>query len=141
MCKLAGRRRAEVVRKLDLNVEKRHSRHGQRAEFHNEGMQHRGASLLVSASARALSISLFGSGPIREPGRRPCSAGGLMAPLVLLDELHIHVLIPRRLPEQDVRSAYQRLRQRRFLAELPQAIRNVFQSQPPLDPAWVRVAR
>ena len=63
-----------------------------------------------------------------------------MARLVLLDELHIHVLIPRRLPEPVVRAAYQRLRQRRFLADLRQAIRHVFR-QPPLDPAWVRVAR
>jgi hypothetical protein len=64
-----------------------------------------------------------------------------MARLVLLDELHIHVLIPCRLPEQVVRSAYQRLRQRRFLADLRQTIRHVFRRQPPLDPAWVRVAR
>jgi hypothetical protein len=64
-----------------------------------------------------------------------------MARLALLDELHIHVLIPRSLSEQVVRSAYQRLRQRRFLADLRQAIRHVFRRQPPLDPTWVRVAR
>jgi hypothetical protein len=64
-----------------------------------------------------------------------------MIRLVLLDDIHVEVLVPRRLAGRDLRSVRRALAARRFLPALRRALEPVFAAHPALAAVRVRVTR
>jgi len=64
-----------------------------------------------------------------------------MTKLILIDEFHLSVSVPRGLPEPEYRTIRHTLDDRRFRTDLGQAIRHVFRRYPPLHKVRVRLSR
>jgi hypothetical protein len=60
---------------------------------------------------------------------------------LLIDEIHVTVYVPRRLPEPPVEAALRVLKGRPFRATLRHAVHAVFGRHPALDRARVRTSR
>jgi hypothetical protein len=64
-----------------------------------------------------------------------------MTRLVLLDDIHVEVLVPRRLAGRDLTAVRRALRARGFLPALRRALGPVFAAHPALAAVRVRVTR
>jgi hypothetical protein len=61
--------------------------------------------------------------------------------LVILDEIHVTVLVPRRLPDAEAAVARRTLNGKHFLASLGRAVREYFRRHPALARTRVRLGR
>ena len=64
-----------------------------------------------------------------------------MTKMILIDEFHLSVSVPRGLPEPEYRSIRHTLDNRRFRTDLGQAIRHVFRRYPSLHKVRARLSR
>ena len=64
-----------------------------------------------------------------------------MTKMILIDEFHLSVSVPRGLPEPECRTIRHALDDRRFRTDLGQAIRYVFRRYPSLHQVRVRLSR
>jgi hypothetical protein len=64
-----------------------------------------------------------------------------MPKMILIDEFHLSVSVPRGRPEPEYRTIRHTLDDRRFRTDLGQAIRHVFRRYPPLHKIRVRLSR
>jgi hypothetical protein len=64
-----------------------------------------------------------------------------MARLILLDEIHLTFLIPRRLPDAETQAIWQAVIDPRFDADLRRAVRRLVRRRPALKRVRVRISR
>ena len=64
-----------------------------------------------------------------------------MAKVILLDEIHVSVLVPRGLRKSQYQAIRHVLNGKRFLAELTRSLRAVFRRHRSLSPVKVKLSR
>ena len=64
-----------------------------------------------------------------------------MAKMILIDEFHVAMFVPRGLDESEYQAIRRALDSRRFRTDLSQAVREVFRRYPALRKVPVRISR